>query len=84
LLFFGGGGRGGGGGGVRRVVCSGAMRRSVDLLVFASGDAIGDEEAENGAFGCEVARLISSLMGVLGSKRLSVYRDFPGAGVSLV
>jgi len=40
------------------------MRRSADLVVFARGDAIGDEEAENGALGCEAARLISSRMGV--------------------
>lgn len=57
---------------MRRVACSGAIRRSADLDVFASGDATGDEDAENGAFGCEVARLISSLMGVFGSKRLRV------------
>src|SRR5712671_2482518 len=60
LLFLGGGGRGGGGGGVRRVECNGAMRRRVDLLVFASGDAIGEGRIENGALGCEEARLISS------------------------
>jgi hypothetical protein len=36
---------------VRRVAWSGAMRRSADLLVLASGDAIGEEVAENGVCG---------------------------------
>ena len=60
------------------------MRRSADLLVFASGDAIGEAAVENGAFGCEEARRINSCMGVFRSDLLREYRTFPEAGVSLV
>jgi hypothetical protein len=60
------------------------MRRSVDLLVFASGDAIGEAGVENGAFGCEAARRINSCMGVFRSDLLKEYRNFPAAGVPLV
>ena len=63
------------------------MRRSIDLLVFESGDAIGEEVVENGALGCEAARRINSLMGVFigvfRSNWLREDRKFPGAGVSL-
>lgn len=63
------------------------MRRSIDLLVFESGDAIGEEAAENGALGCEAARRINSRMGVftgvLRSNWLREDRNFPGAGISL-
>ena len=60
------------------------MRRSADLLVFASGDAISEAGVENGALGCEAARRISSCMGVFRLDLLREYRNFPGAGVSLV
>ena len=60
------------------------MRRSADLLVFASGDATGEAGVENGAFGCEAARRINSCMGVFRSVLLREYRNFPAAGVSLV
>jgi hypothetical protein len=60
------------------------MRRSADLLVFASGDAIGEAGLENGALGCEAARRINSCMGVFRSVLLKEYRNFPAAGVSLM
>lgn len=60
------------------------MRRSADLLVFASGDAIGVAGVENGALGCEAARRINSCMEVFRSDLLKEYRNFPEAGVSLV
>src|SRR5258708_22011545 len=60
------------------------MRRSADLLVFASGDAIGEEGTENSGFGCDAARRINSCIGVFRSDRLREYRNLPGAGVSLV
>jgi hypothetical protein len=61
------------------------MRRSADLLVFASGDAIGEAGLENGALECEAARRINSCMGVFRPVLLlREYRNFPGAGVPLV
>ena len=59
------------------------MRRSADLLVFASGDAIGEKGAENGTLAWEAARRINSFMGVFRSDCVREYRAFPGAGVSL-
>jgi hypothetical protein len=60
------------------------MRRSADLLVLASGDAIGEAGIENGAFVCEAARRINSCIEVFRSDLLREYRDFPGVGVSPV
>lgn len=60
---------------------NGAMRRSADLLVFASGVAIGEVGVENGALGCEAARRINSCIGVF---RSDLLREYPEAGISLV
>ena len=58
------------------------MRRSADLLVFASGDAIGVEGAANGTLGWEVARRINSRMGVFRFNWVREYRTFPGVSLA--
>ncbi|KAG1787058.1 uncharacterized protein HD556DRAFT_1449112 [Suillus plorans] len=61
LLFF-GGGLGNGGGGVRQLGWSGAIRESIVREDFTNGELEG--LFENGEFGCELTRRMSSDIGV--------------------